>query len=474
MIAVAVAFPFAGALVAALFRRRDARRVIRIILAGMAACMPLVVAGRVDELSLVFAVIVSVLGFLATVYSTDMFSVSWSGGDVFWSRKSVYFVLLGAFWSSMLLVVLAQGFGTLWFGIAATTLATAFLVGFSGEDAALEAAWKYLVLCSVGIGIALTGIVLLASASLHAGATPEFALSWEAMSRLHAGPNGVVHLATALMAIGFGTKAGLFPLHAWLPDAHSKAPAPISGLLSGVLVSCALYDIVRTLQAAWAWHDAATLHVLLTWFGACSVAAAGMLMLVQRDLKRLLAYSTVEHAGIVVFALGVGGRLGTDAALLHLVAHAFAKSGTFFVAGITQRESATSGVHGGALWTTTTGGRLLLLGFAALGGLPPFGLFFSEFLVALAAVEAHAWAALTVAGLGAVVAFGALIRTGLQVNPTANGDGRATAVAVSKGVSMRLSIASAGIALALAAGTAAIPWTALGATLTAISGEIQP
>src|SRR5471032_1316022 len=465
MIAVAVAFPLVGSLIAVLFRNRDARRLIRIILAGIAACMPFGLAGHVDRLSLVFAVIVSVLGLLATVYSTDMFSVSWSGGDVFWSRKSVFFVLLAAFWSSMLLVVLAQGFGTLWFGIAATTLATAFLVGFSGEDAALEAAWKYLVLCSVGIGIALIGIVLLASATLHAGATPEFALSWDAMSRLHAPPNGVVHLATALMLIGFGTKAGLFPLHAWLPDAHSKAPAPISGLLSGVLVSCALYGIIRTLQTAIAWHDAATLHLLLTWFGACSIAAAGMLMLVQRDLKRLLAYSTVEHAGIVVFALGVGGQLGIVAALLHLVAHAFAKSGTFFVAGITQRETP-------GLWTTTAGGRLLLLGLAALGGLPPFGLFFSEFLVALAAIQAHAWAPLTVAGLGVVVGFGALIRTGLQVNPTANGD--AAIAATPKGDSLRLSIGSACIALTLAVAASAIPWTVLGTTFASIAREIQP
>jgi hydrogenase-4 component F len=471
MIALAVAFPLAGALAAALFRSRDTRRVIRIILAGLAACMPFVLIGRVDDLSFLMAIVVSILGLLATVYSTDIFSVSWTGGDVFWSRKSVYFVLLGAFWSSMLLVVLAQGFGALWFGISATTLVTAFLVGFSGEDAALEAAWKYLVLCSVGIGIALLGMILLASANLHAGIAPADALSWSAMSAAHPAASGVVHLATALMVIGFGTKAGLFPLHAWLPDAHSKAPAPISGLLSGVLVSCALYAIVRTLQVGSAWHDVATLHVLLTWFGACSVAAAGMFMLVQRDLKRLLAYSTVEHAGIVVFALGVGGRLGITAALLHLLAHAFSKSGTFFTAGITQREAATNGTRG-ALWTTSVGGRFLLAGLAALGGLPPFGLFFSEYLVALAAIEAHAWAALSVVALGVVVAFAALIRTGLQVDPTVNVLPQETRQAPAR-ISMRLSIASASIAFALAAATSVAPWTQLGTTLTTIAETIQ-
>ena len=471
MIAVAVAFPLFGALVAVLFRDTNARRAVRIVLAAVAACAPFAVVHQVDGLSFFFAVIVSVLGFLATVYSTDMYSVRWTG-DVFWSIKSVYFVLLGAFWSSMLLVVLAQGFGTLWFGIAATTLATAFLVGFSGEDAALEAAWKYLVLCSVGIGLALLGIVLLGGAALHAGVEPARALSWNAIAGLRPGANGVVHLATALMVIGFGTKAGIFPLHAWLPDAHSKAPAPISGLLSGVLVSCALYAIVRTLQVAGAWHDTATLHVLLVWFGAVSIAAAGILMLVQRDLKRLLAYSTVEHAGIVVFALGVGGRLGVTAALLHIVAHAFSKSGAFFVVGITLREAATRGERGAALWARTAGGRLMLLSLAALGGLPPFGLFVSEFLVAFAAIEARAWIPLALATAGVIIAFAALFRAGLQVGSTVDA-GVPVPAAPGERAPMNLSIASAGVALTFAFGTAFVPWTGIGKALATIAEGIR-
>ena len=470
MIVAAVLFPFAAELFAALFRHRDTRRTIRVILAAIATGIPLLVAVHVDQLSLIFATIVSVLGFLATLYSTDIFSINWSGGAVFWSRKSVYFVLLGAFWSSMLLVVLAQDFGALWFGIAATTLATAFLVGFSGEDAALEAAWKYLVLCSVGIGIALIGIILLASATLIAGVPPNEALSWAAVAQRDLLPNGVVHLATALMLVGFATKAGLFPLHAWLPDAHSKAPAPISALLSGVLVSCALYAIIRTLQVAGCWHDTALLRVLLLWFGACSIIVAGMLMLVQRDLKRLLAYSTVEHAGIIAFALGIGGRLGVAAALLHVIAHAFSKSGAFFAAGITQREGGEN-IHRSALWTTTLGGRFLLPALVALGALPPFGLFCSELLVTLAAIEAHAWVPLGVATLGVLVAFAALIRTGLQVNP-----GATTTRALSapkEAAPMFLSAASAGVALALAALTSIIPWTDVGKTLTTIAGDLR-
>jgi hydrogenase-4 component F len=289
---------------------------------------------------------------------------------------------------------------------------------------------------------------------------------------LSARPNGVVHLATALMLIGFGTKAGVFPLHAWLPDAHSKAPAPISGLLSGVLVSCALYAVVRTLQVAGSWHDTATLHVLLVWFGACSIVAAGILMLVQRDLKRLLAYSTVEHAGIVIFALGVGGRLGVAAALLHIVAHAFSKSGAFFVVGITLREAAASGERGAALWTRTSGGRLLLLSLAALGGLPPFGLFASEFLVAFAALEAHAWIPLSVATIGVIIAFGALIRAGLQVGSTVDA-GLPAPVKTNERAPMNLSIISASLALALAAGTGFLPWTGIGKAIVAIAESVH-
>ena len=142
-------------------------------------------SGRADWLSLLFAGIVSVISFLATVFSTGMYSVDWGRGRAMWTRKSVYFVLLGTFWSAMLLVVLATNFGVLWFGIAATTLATAFLVGFSGDATALEAAWKYLVLCSVGIGLALLGIVLLGRVSLELGLDPAHALAWSAIAQHH-------------------------------------------------------------------------------------------------------------------------------------------------------------------------------------------------------------------------------------------------------------------------------------------------
>ena len=236
IVALCVAAPLAFALAVRLVPNRRARRAARLVLAVVAALLPVGTAGSLDRLSLVFVALVSVLGLLATIFSVGILADDLTRGYAIWSSKPVYFILLGAFWSAMLLVVLAGNFAVLWLGISLTTLATAFLVGYSGEPAALEAAWKYLVLCSVGIAFALLGIVVLAHVSLADGLSPGVALSWAAIAgHGAAGSPLLARLAVALMIVGFATKAGLVPMHAWLPDAHSKAPAPISGLLSGVL-----------------------------------------------------------------------------------------------------------------------------------------------------------------------------------------------------------------------------------------------
>lgn len=450
--------PLAAALLTMLFRPLEVRRIVRIVLAAAAAALPVTLIGRVDWLSLLFAGIVSVISFLATVFSTGIYSVDWGRGRAMWTRKSVYFVLLGTFWSAMLVAVLATNFGMLWFGIAATTLATAFLVGFSGDATALEAAWKYLVLCSVGIGLALLGIVLLGRVALQLGIAPADALAWSAIAQQHV-TNAVppAALATAIMLVGFATKAGLVPLHAWLPDAHSKAPAPISALLSGVLVSCSLYAIVRTSAVATALGAGPVFHELLLGFGVASILVAGALMLVQRDLKRLLAYSTVEHAGIVALALGFGGPLGLIAALLHVVGHAFAKSAAFFAAGLVQSASGSTALGElNGLWNRGVAGRFLLGALAALGGLPPFALFVSELLVVAAGIAAQQWVALGLAAIGLVLAFAALARGGIQIE--SGHVGREAPMSVAE-LPSGLSIGAAAAALVCAVLIAVVPWT---------------
>jgi hydrogenase-4 component F len=465
MIAWVVAAPLLAAIVTTAFPDLRTRRLVRVFLAAVAAVLPLSVAGSIGWLSLTFTVIVSALSFLATVFSTGTFAPEWGGSETIWSRKSVYFVLLGAFWSAMLLVVLAQNFAALWLGISATTLATAFLVGFSGEAAALEAAWKYLVLCSVGIGFALLGIVVLAHVTIAGGIDSRLALSWTAIVGHGFGaPPPAARLATVLMLIGFATKAGLVPMHAWLPDAHSKAPAPISALLSGVLVSCALYAIVRTLEVGSALGASWLLHEILVWLGAASTIVAGALMLAQRDLKRMLAYSTVEHAGIVALALGFGGSLGFLAALLHIIGHAFAKSAAFFAAGMLQNDFGTTTMAKlRGLWGRGGSGRFLLAALIALAGMPPFGLFVSELLFVFAGVAAHQWAPLGLGLIGIVLGFAAISRNAIEIESGTS--------AVPRLAGRLPTVARGTIAVALSGAliVAVIPWTALGASLQGIA-----
>lgn len=469
MIAIVIAAPMAAALLTLAFRPAGLRRLVRVASATLAALLLLTLAGRVDGLSMLFATLISILALFATAFSAGAFAGDWGTSDTLWSRKPVYFVLLATFWSAMLLVVLADNFALLWLGITATTLATTFLVGFSGEAAALEAAWKYLVLCSVGIALALLGIVTLAHVSIAAGLLPAEALAWRSIvAHPPAIAPPLARLATGLMLIGFATKAGLVPMHAWLPDAHSKAPPPVSALLSGVLVSCALYAMMRTVTVAEALGAGPELRAMLLVLGTLSTAIAGMMMLNQSDLKRLLAYSTLEHAGIVALALGFGGPLGLLAALAHVVGHAFAKSAAFFATGLIQRERRT--VELGALrdlWSTGLAGRILLGAVTALCGMPPFGLFVSELLLVAAGIAARQWIPLAFGLVGISLAFLALARATIEIA------GGKPAVASRAPGSPRLSVAAAGLALAGAAVMIVIPWTNLGTLLRATSATIE-
>ena len=480
LVAVILA-PLAASLLPLFLPTGGPRREARLVLSTLAALLPATLIGRVDGLSLGFAALVSSIALLATWFSSGGAAFGQRVGDIVgdpqaaaaWSRVSVYFGLLGAFWSAMLLVVLATNFTVLWLGISATTLATAFLVGFASESASLEAAWKYLVLCSVGIAFALLGMLVLAHVTLAAGIAPAEALSWKAIAA-HAPSNAppLARLAVALMLIGFATKAGLVPMHSWLPDAHSKAPAPVSGLLSGVLVSCALYALIRTLEVAAVLGAEPLARAILLTAGALSTVFAGTLMLGQTELKRLLAYSTIEHAGIVALALGFGGPFGRLAALVHVIAHAFAKSAAFFSAGLVQRREQTTALgelHG--LWRSGPAGKMLLATLTALAGMPPFGIFVSELLVVMAGVIAHAWLPLGAGLVGVALAFTALSRAAIEIE---SGSPHPHKKALGGPLRTPLSTGAAAVALAGAFASAFVPWTALGGVLvsaaTAVAG----
>ena len=270
----------------------------------------------------------------------------------------------------MTLTLLADNLGVLWVGIEGTTIATAFLVGHHGGRAAVEAAWKYVVLGSVGIAIAFLGLVLLYAATQASGHPT---LSW---TTLMAHPDlvdpGLGRLALALAVLGLATKAGLAPMHSWLPDAHSQAPAQVSALMSGVLLSVAFYAILR-LQAI---SDLALgpelMRVMLVGGGLLSLAVAAALMVAQRDYKRLLAYSSTEHMGILALGAGIGGPLALAAVLLHMLGHGLAKATLFVVAGriLADRGSARIDHVHGLLATRPALAWPFLAGMGTLLGLP--------------------------------------------------------------------------------------------------------
>jgi hydrogenase-4 component F len=295
-----------------------------------------------------------------------------------------YAALVALFLGAMSLAVVADNLGVVWVAVEATTIATAFLVGHHGGRAALEAAWKYVVLGSVGVAIAFLGIVLLYAAARSAGSPT---LSWAELVAL--GPSldpDLARIAVALAALGFATKAGLAPMHSWLPDAHSQAPAPVSALMSGVLLSVAFSAILRVQAVSDAALGATFMRGLLVAGGLLSLAAAAGLMLAQRDYKRLLAYSSIEHMGILAIGAAVGGPLATAAVLLHVLGHGLSKAAMFVVAGRILDDAGSSKVDDvhALLARRPDLGRPFLAGTAALLGLPPFVLFFTEVAIVLA------------------------------------------------------------------------------------------
>jgi hydrogenase-4 component F len=286
----------------------------------------------------------------------------------------------------MISVCLSANLGLLWIMMEGTTLASALLVGFYNTEGAIEAGWKYLIVCTVGIAFALFGTIALYLAAVKAGMNPAAALDWAAL--VDAAPHigfdpHLLKLAFVFVLVGYGTKVGFVPMHSWLPDAHAEAPTPISALLSAVLLNCAMYALIRYDAIVSRAVGPSFPHSLLLVFGVTSMVVAGMLILVQRNLKRLMAYSSIEHMGIIAIGLGLGGPLGLFGALLHTFNHSVAKSLLFFSAGNVRYNLHTlrmDGIHGISRTMPQTCAALLVGGLA-IAGLPPFSLFVSEFAI---------------------------------------------------------------------------------------------
>jgi hydrogenase-4 component F len=347
---------------------------------------------RVDSLSALLALCVAFVALLASALAPGL--GPHDDEDVPKTRSLR--IYLSAFAFTMLMAVTVQNVALMWVAIEATTIASALAIPLNRTKASVEASWKYLLVCSVGIALAFTGTILAYFDFMAIAGEVPGSLNWSvlrgAAPSLH--PE-LLQLAFAFVLVGYGTKAGLAPMHTWLPDAHSEAPSPISALMSGVLLAVAMYAIARWKAVVDASVDPAFTNALLAGFGLLSVAIGTFSLVTQRHYKRMLAYSSVEHMGFVAIGLALG-PLGAFAALLHIVNHAVAKSASFLLAGRILDRYQTPEIEGvtGLLQAMPWTGALFAAGILALVGLPPFGLFVSEFLLIQAAVvEGRMWLA---------------------------------------------------------------------------------
>ena len=351
---------------------------------------------RVDALSAFMVVVIGLLSFIATWYGLAYLRAELDQGHTTAAGARMYGVLVELFVAAMLAVVLANNLGVLWVGVEATTIAAAFLVGHRRTRASLEASWKYVVIGSVGVALAFLGTVLVYFASQHAGGEAEAALNWSTLvgiaPRLDA---GVMRLAIGLLVLGYGTKVGLAPMHTWLPDAHSQAPAPVSALMSGLLLSVAFYALLRYKALAAVVLGPGFRRGLLLAGALLSLAVSASLLIAQRDYKRLLAYHSIEHMGLIALGTAIGTPLAVAATLLHILGHGLAKTIAFCASGEIYLADGTTNVAGvrGLLAGRPLVGATFGLGVLALLGFPPFSLFASELAIARAGVaDGLGWA----------------------------------------------------------------------------------
>jgi hydrogenase-4 component F len=415
-----LAIPAAGACLLALlpgYRLASRLNVVSTLLTLLAALSLLVVRPApgpyiiVDELNIVFIVLSSFIGC-----TTSAFSASYIAHEIETARltpthlrfyHAMYQVLLFA----MNLALVANNIGLMWVAIEVATLTTVLMVGIYRTHAALEAAWKYFILGSVGIALALFGTILVYMAARPVVGEGLDGMIWTVLLQHVAGFDpALLNVAFVFLLLGYGTKVGLAPLHAWLPDAHAEGPTPISAVLSGLLLNVALYAVLRfkILLAA----NPATIAPgpLMVTMGLASLIFAGFMLYRRNDIKRMFAYSSIEHMGIIAFAFGMGGPLANFAGLLHMTMHSLTKSAIFFAVGHIAQVKGTQRIADirGLTASHPMLGWTLVIGVVAIAGLPPLGIFMSEFLVVSSTFAREPLLALPLV-VGLLVAFGALM-----------------------------------------------------------------
>ena len=374
----------------------------------------------VDDLNKVFIVLTTFVGF-----TTSVFSASYIGHEIEIGRLTptsvrFYHAMYQALMFAMNLALVANNIGLMWVAIEMATLTTVLMVGIYRTHEALEAAWKYFILGSVGIALALFGTILVYMAARPVIGEGLEAMVWTVLVQ-HAAKfdPALLNVAFIFLLLGYGTKVGLAPLHAWLPDAHAEGPTPISAVLSGLLLNVALYALLRFKMLLALNPAAIAPGPLMVILGLISCLFAAFMLYRRRDIKRMFAYSSIEHMGIIVFAFGMGGALANFAGLLHMTMHSLTKSAIFFAVGHIAQVKGTQKIAdmGGLTVTNPVLGWGLVLGVVAIAGLPPLGIFMSEFLVVSSTFAREPWLAIILA-LGILVALGGLF---LRLNTIAFG-----------------------------------------------------
>ncbi len=368
---------------------------------------------RADDLSVVFLLLVGLLAVAVSIATVGWMRHEVARGEIRADRVRFYFALVHGFIATMVVTVLSDNLGILWIAMEGTTITSALLVGFHGDRHGLEAAWKYIIVTTIGISFGLFGTVLFYGAAVHAqGGVFAGAMNWSSISAVaHRLDPGIIRIGFIFVMVGYGTKAGLAPVHMWLPDAHSQAPTPVSALLSGALIKCALFGIIRFHSIARDACGPEFSHGLLLVFGLMSIVVATPFIIAQHDLKRLLGYHSVEHVGIIALGLGFGGRLGTYGALLHVINHGVTKALVFLVAGDAIGRYGTRDMRlmKGFLGVAPIAGTLLLMGAFSLAGTPPFSIFVSELIVLRAGIASGRFVPVAVFLAMVVIIFAGLI-----------------------------------------------------------------
>jgi len=365
----------------------------------------------IDDFNIYLVTLTTFIGFTTSIFSASYIGHELQVGHLTPAFLRFYHALYQAMMGAMNVALVANNIGLLWVGVEVATLSTVMMVGIYRTPAAIEAAWKYFILGSVGIALAFFGTILVYLVAQEVLGEGLPAMAWDTIvkSASKLDPH-LLSLAFVFLLVGYGTKVGLAPFHAWLPDAHAEGPTPISAVLSGLLLNVALYALLRFKILLAGNPDTLNVGAIMMALGLASLLFAGIMLYRRRDIKRMFAYSSIEHMGIITFAFGIGGPLANFAGLLHMTMHSLVKSAIFFAVGHIAQVKGTQRIADirGLSVTHPVLAVGFVLGVVAIVGLPPFGVFLSEFILVSSSFPRQPVLAVILV-VGILIAFGALI-----------------------------------------------------------------